>query len=207
MVLQTPNYRIPMTQDNNRISRRIPSEGPVSMIEQNQRSQARTTQRSLKVILYGLKDCTPHCVTLQCPQWDFSFLFIFFSFLLNFILFYPGSSRVARVEGRWEGMGRWMGLRCMMWNPQRINKKFNWKKIKADSLLLNFQSNGRKVSRIHNHAGQVTWLDEEPRLMTDSDIMVSKGQTRCWFFKHTKKTCLGTYSCLWAAQGHSMRVC
>lgn len=39
---------------------------------------------------------------------------------------------VARLEEGWETIGdEWEGLRHMMRNPQRLNKKLNWKKFKA----------------------------------------------------------------------------
>lgn len=69
-----------------------------------------------------------HCVTLQLPHWDFVSLFVCFGLfvlLLNFILFtiFGRGLEIARAEGGFKGTGSWMGSGCMMWHPQRIDKK------------------------------------------------------------------------------------
>ena len=47
----------------------------------------------------------------------FFFLFLFFSLLL-------GGGWKERAEGRYGEIGRSVGIGCMLWNLQRINKKF-----------------------------------------------------------------------------------
>jgi hypothetical protein len=43
--------------------------------------------------------------------------------------FWLGRVEVLRTKGRYEGTGRWTGLRYMAWNLHRINRKFFKKTI------------------------------------------------------------------------------
>lgn len=72
--------------------------------------------RDSSISLFALLFC------LSCLVFDFSFKFCFT---------WEG---VARVEGGCEGMRRWVGMKWMMWNSQKINKsRKNFKKRKKSN--------------------------------------------------------------------------
>jgi hypothetical protein len=48
-----------------------------------------------------------------------------FFYFLYFVFFWR---EVARAEGSYGGMGRWVQLGCVMWNSERIKKKFERKR-------------------------------------------------------------------------------
>lgn len=60
--------------------------------------------------------CGTHCDTLQLPWWDG-----FYVCWVLWVLFWGAG---CMVEGVDMGEGRWAGLGCMIWNSQRISKKF-----------------------------------------------------------------------------------
>lgn len=67
-----------------------------------------------------------HWATLHLPCWDVCLFLLFAAFwatLLNFVLFWE--VEISRANGRSKWMGRWVGSGwMMMWNPQKINTKF-----------------------------------------------------------------------------------
>lgn len=89
----------------------------------------------LQVKMCGLKgalcDSLWH-TTASTVRLFFRFLF-FFSFKVYFVLW----AKITREEGKSEGTGRWMGQRCMMWNPQRINKNYIYIYIYEHTYILN----------------------------------------------------------------------
>lgn len=83
-VLQFQSFKISMTQDNSRVSRRSPSEGPVSKCSRNWRLQSRPMSlcsEHLQVILYRPK--SRRCDSLyhtSASTMRFSFFFFSFTF-------------------------------------------------------------------------------------------------------------------------------
>jgi hypothetical protein len=68
----------------------------------------------------------------KLPQWDALILLFCFS-----LLYFLWVGKVARKEGKYQGMRRWVGLGCMMWNSQRVNKKLQSNSLQAwGSLIL-----------------------------------------------------------------------
>lgn len=86
----------------------------------------------------GLWDC-PTAAHYNVHKGICLFFFSFFSlfFPLKFYLVFSGRGwGFARVQVGWEGTSRWVGPRCMMWNPKRINKKLNLNKKASNEYSL-----------------------------------------------------------------------
>jgi hypothetical protein len=93
-VLKIQTHRISMTQSNNRISERSPSENSVSMMYQKAEALNQTNaslQRTSASKEVWTKGCTDEMV--------FCFFYLFFYFC--FLFFFCGE--VARAEGRYKG--------------------------------------------------------------------------------------------------------
>lgn len=133
--LQIQSCRISKIQDNNRITRRIPGEDPVLTLSQKPEALKQTSD-SLQQALAS-EDCvgagwhtedsvdagytvnTGWHTAASSVKCFLCFVYLFFKFLF-FFSFLRGC--VTRVEGRYIGMGSWMGLGYMIWTSQRVNK-------------------------------------------------------------------------------------
>lgn len=137
-VLPIQSCRIAMTPVNNRIPRKNPGEDPVWMVSQKPRSWTEQTTHCNEHWKWRCVNERVCCETntlwhtmASRTRWSYA-LFWLFGYLVACILgfwsvclcvLYFWMGKVARVEGRWRGNERQVGLRHMTWNSQRILKK------------------------------------------------------------------------------------
>lgn len=85
----------------------------------NVRKEGKIEPRSWTIKIHAITKGRTHCGLHK--EVFFMFCFVYFYFLLQ--------GEVTRTEGRYKGMGWWVGLENMMWNSQKKINKFKNKRI------------------------------------------------------------------------------
>lgn len=110
-----------MTEGKNRIFKRSPDEDPLLVVYQKPEA-SNHINNSLpwtlaREVVWSNVYTVWHTVVHHSSCGE-----IFFSFL-QFLPLFSFIGEVAKAEGRYSGMERWVGLGDMLWNSLRINKK------------------------------------------------------------------------------------